>query len=264
VSVNVRVAECVRVTTTGVGDGVPGRNVSGVGMPLGTLVGNGVGVEVGVAVGPGGVGVSVGVLVGVSVGVAVAVGNGVRLGVRLGVTVAVREGVLGGDVTVMPGVFAPDELGTAPRNEWAAAATNAKTTTNVSASSKRSVDCFTVYYTYQPNEVTSLCLKTAGAGERSSIAKQRCPTLYHKCLSRLPIVARIRCRGVPANRCKTGSSWPPLARSPVGWATDPDGWPDVRPDIPEDGACDYRRSTKDLAWTCSGSGQEYLRALGCA
>jgi hypothetical protein len=112
------------------------------------------------------VGVSVGVLVGVSVGVAVAVGNGVRLGVRLGVTVAVRDGVFVGEVTVMPGVFAPNELGTAPRNEWAAAATNARTTTNVSASSKRSVDCFTVYYTHQPSEVTSLCPKN-GRGRRA-------------------------------------------------------------------------------------------------
>jgi hypothetical protein len=39
VSVNVSVVECVRVMTTGVGEGVPGRNVNGVGTPLGRLVG---------------------------------------------------------------------------------------------------------------------------------------------------------------------------------------------------------------------------------
>lgn len=102
--------ECVWVTTTGVGDAVPGRKVIGVGTPLGTLVAYGVSVKVDVTVGWGGMGV----LVGVSTGVGVAVGSGVTLGVRLGVGLAVEvalwEGVLGGNVSGKTIVLSSDEL----------------------------------------------------------------------------------------------------------------------------------------------------------
>jgi hypothetical protein len=98
-SVCVSVVEFVRVITMGVGEGVPGKNVRGVGAPLGRLVGYDVGVWVDVAVGLGGVGVSVGVPVGVCASVGVAVGDGVRVGVELGVGVAVGEEVSGGSVT---------------------------------------------------------------------------------------------------------------------------------------------------------------------
>lgn len=254
VSVNVCVVDFVRVTTTGVGDGVPGRNVSGVGTPLGTVVGYGVGVEANVAVGSGAVGVSAGVLVGVPVGGEVAVGGGVRLGVSCGVRVAVREGVLGGNVTGVDVRFTPDKLGPVARHEQVATATNANTTTNASLSSNRTLDCFTLCCMHQPGEVTPPCPRTAATGEWSSIAKQRCPTLYHRCPSRLAVFLCFRHREIRARRSTASCSWLARARSPVARATDPDIWPDLGPGIPADDGCDHRGSTGDPVWTHSGSG----------
>ncbi|MGD2103739.1 MAG: hypothetical protein PVJ55_01305 [Anaerolineae bacterium] len=96
-NINVSVAEFVRVTTTGVGTGVPGGSVSGVVTVSGCAVSYGVGVWVDVVTGCGAVadGADVchepGGCAGVSAGAVVAGSSGVRLGVRP--CVSVWEGV---------------------------------------------------------------------------------------------------------------------------------------------------------------------------
>jgi hypothetical protein len=148
-SVRVSVVEWVRVTTTGVGVGVPGRKVIGVGMPFGSRVGNGVGVYVDVGVGVGGrgvgeaVGVAVGVVVGVRVGVwvevAVAVGSGVRLGVELGAA-ACRE------VSGVGGTDVPLDLrqpGAVTWKEQFPTTSDSRTATNATPPNQRFLDLFT-------------------------------------------------------------------------------------------------------------------------
>jgi len=131
------VAELVRVTTTGVGVGVPGRKVIGVGIPLGSGVGSGVGVSVGVGVGVGGRGEGVMVGVGVLDGVDVAVGEGVRLAVGLGVRVCGSAVASETAVDVTP----VEEDGWAgPASKVIAVTTSARMATTVSAFSHRFLD----------------------------------------------------------------------------------------------------------------------------
>ena len=132
------VAELVRVTTTGVGVGVPGRKVIGVGIPLGSGVGSGVGVSVGVGVRVGGRGEGVSVGVGVLDGVDVAVGEGAKLGVELGVDVS------GGCVaaaTAVDGAAVKEDGWAGPAsNTLTATITSTSMTTSVSAPSHRFLD----------------------------------------------------------------------------------------------------------------------------
>jgi hypothetical protein len=131
------VVEWVRVTTTGVGVGVPGRNVIGVGIPLGNGVGNGVGVSVGVGVGVG-EGVVVGV--GVSVGVEVAVGDGVVVGVELGVTLGVGVSGLSAvcEAAGLDVAGVREEGWLEPTSKaWTATTTRTRIATSVSPSSHR-------------------------------------------------------------------------------------------------------------------------------
>lgn len=134
------VAELVRVTTTGVGVGVPARKVIGVGIPLGNGVGSGVGVSVGVGVRVGGRGEGVSVGVGVldGVGVDVAVAEGVKLGVELGVDVS--GGCVAAETAVDGAAVKEDGWAGPAWNTLTATMASTIMTTSVSASSHRFLD----------------------------------------------------------------------------------------------------------------------------